>query len=49
MRVPAIHTTSAEKVVVRAATSRLVNPITGYALAAVISAALWGLLLSVIF
>jgi hypothetical protein len=53
MQAPAIETTQAQAKVlaapVRDVPSRLINPITGYALAAVVSAGFWALLLVAIF
>ncbi|MFN7129485.1 MAG: hypothetical protein ACK4OJ_10510 [Brevundimonas sp.] len=49
MRAPAIETTQTDKARVQVAASRLVNPVTGYALAAVVSAAFWAMLLTAIF
>jgi hypothetical protein len=49
MQAPAIETTQGEAAPVRDVPSRLINPITGYALAAVVSAGFWALLLAVIF
>ena len=49
MRAPAIETTQGDKARVQVVASRLINPVTGYALAAVVSAAFWAMLLTAIF
>ncbi len=49
MRAPAIETTQGEKARAQVVATRLINPVTGYALAAVVSAAFWALLLTAIF
>jgi hypothetical protein len=49
MRAPAIETTQGEKARVQVVASRLINPVTGYALAAVVSAAFWAMLLTALF
>ncbi|MBA4808822.1 hypothetical protein [Brevundimonas sp.] len=49
MRASAIDTTPAEKAPVKVVPSRLINPVTGYGLAAVVSAAFWAVLLTAIF
>ncbi|NBB63497.1 hypothetical protein GVN18_29980 [Pseudomonas sp. ODNR1LW] len=49
MRAPAIDPTQGQKAQVKVVASRLINPVTGYALAAVVSAAFWAMLLTAIF
>jgi hypothetical protein len=49
MRAPAIETTQTDKAQVKVVASRLINPVTGYGLAAVVSAAFWAMLLTAIF
>ncbi|WP_395944969.1 hypothetical protein [Brevundimonas sp.] len=49
MRAPAINTTQGQNAPVRDLASRLINPVTGYALAIVVSVAFWAILLSAIF
>ncbi len=49
MRAPAIHTARADVATRDAARTRIINPVTGYGLAVVVSVAFWGLLLAAIF